>query len=90
MVEQHPKLSFTFHCEEEQGWGVEYEGTDGELTVTKEWDIPESHADWEAIDSEDRCVCYWDDDRSNWYPDCPVPELPEGELEQLEDLVESF
>ena len=90
MVEQHPELSFTFRCEEEQGWGVEYESEDGELTVTNEWDIPESHADWVAMDNPDRCVCQWEDDRSNWYSDCPIPELPEGELEQLEDLVESF
>lgn len=90
MVEQHPKLSFTFHCEEEQGWGVEYEGTDGELTVTKEWDIPESHADWEALDSEDRCVCHWDNDRSNWYSDCPIPKMDEKELDAIEDLVDTI
>ena len=91
MVEQHPELSFTFRCEEEQGWGVEYESEDGELTVTNEWDIPESHADYVAKDGDgEGCVCSWDDDRSHWFSDCPVPELPEGELEQLEDLVESF
>lgn len=41
MVKQHPDLHFYFFCEEEQGWGVEYESSDGELVTVQEWDIPE-------------------------------------------------
>ena len=90
MVEQHPNLSFSIRCEEEQGWGVEFDGTDGELSVTNEWDIPESHADWDAIDNPDRCVCQWSDDKADWYSDCPRPEMSKEELDAVEDLIESF
>ena len=69
MVEQHPELSFTFGCEEEQGWGAEFSGTNGKLSLIKEWDIPESHADWVALGREDSCMCGWGDD--NTFPDCP-------------------
>jgi hypothetical protein len=69
MVEQHPELSFTFGCEEEQGWGAEFSGKDGKLTLDKEWDIPQSHADWVALGREDSCVCGWADDDT--FSDCP-------------------
>ena len=90
MVEQHPDLSFSIRCEEEQGWGVEFDGTDGELSVTKEWDIPESHGDWDAIDNPDRCVCQWEDDITNWYSDCPRPEMSKEELDAVEDLIDAI
>jgi hypothetical protein len=90
MVEQHPDLSFSFYCEEEQGWGVEYDGTDGELTVTKQWDIPDSHAAWEDLDREGSCVCVWDDDTENWYPDCPRQEMTKEELDAIEDLIDAI
>ena len=75
MTEQHPELTFEFHCEEEQGWGVVYDGQDGSLSVSKEWDIPNSHADFVAKDDEDGCVCARDDDQDDWYEDCPRPEV---------------
>jgi len=71
MVEQHPELSFEFYCEEEQGWGVVYDGEDGELSVSKEWDIPQSHADYVNLDREDSCSCQNSDDEDDWYDDCP-------------------
>lgn len=71
MAEQHPTLSFTFGCEEEQGWGAEYSARDGELYLDKEWEIPNSHADWVAKDDEDGCICARDDDQDDWYKDCP-------------------
>ena len=40
MVSQHPQLLFDFYNEEEQGWGVEFRGKNGELSVVREWDIP--------------------------------------------------
>lgn len=70
MVEQHPNLHFTFSCEEEQGWGVEYESFNGNLSLVKEWDIPDSHADYVERDNVDGCVCNWEDDRSEWFDDC--------------------
>ena len=92
MVEQHPDLSFSFYCEEEQGWGVEYEAQDGELTVTKEWDIPESHTAWADLDREDSCICAWEDDPTEWYDDCPTKaeEIAKNEQQvaQMEDILE--
>jgi len=71
MAEQHPTLTFTMGCEEEQGWGAEYSARDGSLYLDKEWDIPQSHADYVAKDDEDGCVCARDDDQDDWYSDCP-------------------
>lgn len=75
MTEQHPELSFEFHCEEEQGWGVVYDGQDGSLSVSKEWDIPNSHADYVERDNEDGCCCAWNEDSEDWYEDCPRPSV---------------
>ena len=74
MVEQHPTLAFSFHCEEEQGWGVEYDSVSGELVETNSWDIPDSHADYVGRDNEDGCVCSYEDDQDEWYNDCPKEE----------------
>ncbi len=71
MVKQHPELTFDFSCEEEQGWGAEYLGTDGKLVETKSWDIPDSHSDYVERDNEDGCACSWQDDEDDWYADCP-------------------
>jgi hypothetical protein len=77
ITEQHPELSFQFYAEEEQGWGAEYESRkseDGlpELALTKEWDIPDSHADY--VERDRTCNCENDDDQDYWYDDCPRPE----------------
>jgi hypothetical protein len=71
MAEQHPTLSFTLGCEEEQGWGAEYSAKDGVVYLDKEWDIPTSHADYVARDNEDGCACSHNEDAEDWYPDCP-------------------
>jgi len=41
MVKQHPSLRFEFYNEEEQGWGVVYEGKKGKLKEVASWGIPE-------------------------------------------------
>jgi hypothetical protein len=75
MVEQHPELEFDISCEEEQGWGLEATGSNGEFSITREWDIPQSHADYVALDREENCNCQdGDDDQEYWYEDCPRPE----------------
>lgn len=92
MVEQHPELHFHFRCVEEQGWGVEYVGEDGELSVSNEWDIPESHAEWEAVDEECR-ACSWFDGENfdDLYDDCPdKPKATAEEIEALEDILETI
>ena len=71
MTEQHPELSFEFHNEEEQGWGVVFEGENGTLIMVKEWDIPNSHADYVELDREDNCSCQNYEDEDDWYDDCP-------------------
>ncbi|CAB4128985.1 hypothetical protein UFOVP223_39 [uncultured Caudovirales phage] len=72
MCEQFPTLEFNFYSIEEQGWGAEQEGHGGQLTLTKEWDIPNSHAEHEQHDQT--CRCEWDDDPNDWYDDCPDKE----------------
>lgn len=75
MVEQHPTLEFQFYSEEEQGWGIEAVGMSGEFTLTKEWDIPQSHADYVALDREENCNCGdGDDEMEYWFDDCPRPD----------------
>jgi hypothetical protein len=75
--EQYPTLTFDIRSEEEQGWGLEYQIKDGEFSVLKEWDIPNSHADWVAIDNEDGCVCNYEDDPENLHTDCPDYKAPD-------------
>jgi hypothetical protein len=76
MVVKFPTLDFDFESEEEQGWGATYTSSDGDpesrsLILTKEWDIPQSHADYVALEKEDQCVCSWTDDDEDLYSDCP-------------------
>jgi hypothetical protein len=74
MAEQHPELTFEIWSEEEQGWGAEYHAENGNIVLTKEWDIPDCHADYVAKDEEDNCVCSWNEDQDEWYSDCPRPQ----------------
>ena len=69
MVEQHPDLEFEFHNTEEQGWGVVFEGKNGELEETRSWDIPESHQDW--IDLGEECQRCGYGDQDYLFDDCP-------------------
>jgi hypothetical protein len=71
MVEQFPELEFAISYEEEQGWGGELVGSKGELTVVKEYDIPDSHSDYVEREREDSCNCSWAEDKDDWYDDCP-------------------
>lgn len=71
MVREHPELNFDIYWEEEQGFGAELTSLGGELVITKEWDIPNSHADYVEQDKEDSCICANDDDENEWYSDCP-------------------
>lgn len=89
IVEQHPELSFDIYCEEEQGWGVEFSGEDGELSVSREWDVPNSHADHEALDRADSCICNYEEDSDEWYDDCPNnPKEVAEAVQAFEDISE--
>lgn len=79
MVIQHKDLKFEFYCEEEQGWGVVYEGEDGEIKETRSWDVPNSHQDFVDMGKEcDRCT--WD--HLDLYDDCPRGETPGGQEDE--------
>lgn len=67
----YPELKFNLDYEEEQGWGAEINYTNGKVEVVREWDIPNSHADYEALDRSGSCACKWSDDPTDWYADCP-------------------
>jgi len=71
IVEQFPNLTFDISYEEEQGWGGELSGSNGELSLVKEWDIPNSHSDYVERDNVDGCICSYEDDKEEWYDDCP-------------------
>jgi hypothetical protein len=67
-----PSLFFSFHYEEEQGWGSRLESTvGGALVEVESWDIPESHAENAHLGRA--CVCDWADDE-DWFDDCPRPD----------------
>lgn len=72
--EQHPELTLEFWSEEEQGWGAEYHSVEGKLVLTREWDIPNCHADYVNRDNEEGCICSYEDDPDEWYSDCPRPQ----------------
>jgi hypothetical protein len=69
LAEQYPHLEISWSYEEEQGWGGELTLKDGEVIVEEEYDIPNSHADYEKRDRE--CYCEVEDDPECWYADCP-------------------
>lgn len=82
IVQKFPTLEFDGRSQEEQGWGAEWFGQDGEFAITKEWDIPNSHEEW--LNVNDTCsACSWDD-AEEWYDDCPGKEEAIKEQEQLE------
>jgi hypothetical protein len=69
ICQQFPTLDIEFSWEEEQGWGGEAVNLNGEFCISKEWDIPNSHADNEDIGRD--CQCEYEDDSEFWYDDCP-------------------
>jgi hypothetical protein len=77
LMNKFPSLDMTLNWEEEQGFGAEWSVSDpddnGErsIVIDKEWDIPDSHADYFERDREDSCNCAWADEPSEWYEDCP-------------------
>jgi len=74
LLSQHGVTNATLRYEEEQGWGGELSWDldldDNYFRATDEWDIPNSHADYELRDSVCMCVLY-EDDPDMWFADCP-------------------
>ena len=71
MARKYPHLEFSLEFEEEQGWGGELFGQDGEVSLISEYDIPNSHADFVEREREDSCLCAYETDPENMYTDCP-------------------
>lgn len=66
-----PDLTFEYEYEEEQGWGGNLTFKNGDVIYVKQWDIPNSHADFKEHEWRE-CNCEVDDDPEYWYEDCPV------------------
>jgi hypothetical protein len=66
IAEQFPDLTFCLEYTEEQGWGGELTGVDGEVIRTEQWEIPETHAD--RVERLGYCHC---DAWEPQYEDCP-------------------
>jgi hypothetical protein len=75
VIEKFPKLTFDGRSEEEQGWGCNWSGYQGEYSFSY-WDVPASHADYanpDGYNQEESCRCttWCDDDPEEWFGDCP-------------------
>lgn len=86
LCEQYPELLVTLHFEEEQGWGGEITTQHGTVINKEEWDIPESHADYELREQEcSRCLYPYTDANGEWkdldmlFDDCPRDFLEEAD-----------
>lgn len=80
---QYPELEITLEYEEEQGWGGEIFWDSTGSTIVREWDIPNSHADYKALDRE--CECEHNEDEEYWFSDCPANQ--KIELHEKKDVV---
>jgi hypothetical protein len=83
MSAKYPNLTFDLYSEEEQGWGAEIVFKAGKEDWVKEWDIPQCHADYVALDREcTMCESGFNVlDIEDWFSDCPRPD--KEELEKL-------
>jgi len=85
MSAKFPNLTFDLYSEEEQGWGAEILFKQGVATWCKEWDIPETHADYARLDRECwGCNSVDREDDGTWntedlYEDCPIPDFEDLE-----------
>ena len=84
---QYPELEITLSYEEEGEWGGEIEYLDGEEVSVTEYDSPSSHKDYVDRDKEDNCVCGREEDKSEWYDDCPGAKAKEIKLFATKDVV---
>jgi hypothetical protein len=66
IARQHKELVINWDFEEEQGWGGEVYIDKG-VASWEEWDIPDSHAEYDKRGNE--CPCEWADDFR--FDDCP-------------------
>ena len=62
-------ITFEWYAEEEQGWGAQFAFDGEELELVKEWDIPETHAEYLALGRD----C-WACESEEPFDDCPKEE----------------
>ena len=84
---QYPELTIILSYEEEGEWGGEIEYLAGEEVSVSEYDSPSSHEDYKDRDRENSCVCNREEDKSEWYDDCPGAESKEINLFATKDVV---
>ena len=83
---QYPEVTIILSYEEESEWGGEIEYLAGEEVSISEYDSPSSHEDYVDRDREDSCVCGREEDKSEWYDDCPGAKGKEINLFAVKDL----
>ena len=83
---QYPEVTIILSYEEESEWGGEIEYLAGEEVSISEYDSPSSHEDYVDRDREDSCVCGREEDKSEWYDDCPGAKSKEINLFAVKDL----
>jgi len=71
MVAQYPTLTFSIRFLEEQGWGGEALGMNGEFSITDEWDIPDTHEERMLHIGYCHCEEANEYDIEYLYDDCP-------------------
>lgn len=69
LSEKFPSLSIENNWIEEQGFGAIENYSQGTYWLDREWDIPDSHAEWKEIGREDECICGWAEE-DDWFDDC--------------------
>jgi len=69
LSEQYPELLVEISYEEENGWGGSQSIRDGQVLFETEYDVPDSHKDYE--DRGQECICEWQDTQ-DWFKDCPA------------------
>lgn len=91
LSEQFPDVSIRNEWYEEQGFGAHQEYSGGTHWLDKEWDIPETHADYEEHMGDGSCYCYGANPEYLPFEDCPRPmtatQIAVAELEKVSDLV---
>ena len=83
---QYPEVTIILSYEEESEWGGEIEYLAGEEVSVSEYDSPSSHEDYVDRDRENSCVCGREEDKSEWYDDCPGAKGKEINLFAVKDV----
>jgi hypothetical protein len=81
----YPALTIRVRFIEEQGFGGEIELHDGTFTQLDEWDIPETHEEYEKAWDGD---CYRCDQGEDLFPDCPAAIASQSHFTDIELLGE--